>query len=102
MRDIWSLRLRALLARARGDDIGYRRFRDDYHDMAKSLGYEVISRGPRRRHDDDQTRYQCALRAQRTATDLESLPHRVQYPALAFALPAVREHEPRNARRAAR
>ncbi|WP_163712625.1 AAA family ATPase [Mycobacterium timonense] len=40
MRDIWSLRLRALLARARGDDIGYRRFRDDYHDMAKSLGYE--------------------------------------------------------------
>ncbi|OBI38581.1 AAA family ATPase [Mycobacterium colombiense] len=40
MRDIWSLRLRALLARARGDEAAYTQFRDDYRDMAKTLGYE--------------------------------------------------------------
>jgi hypothetical protein len=40
MRDIWLLRLRALLARAHGDDTGYREFRDRYLDMAESLGFE--------------------------------------------------------------
>ncbi|MGO9349438.1 MAG: AAA family ATPase [Mycobacterium sp.] len=40
VRDIWLLRLRALLARARGDEVGYRDFRDRYGDMATSLGYE--------------------------------------------------------------
>jgi hypothetical protein len=40
MRDIWLLRLRALLARAHGDDTAYRDFRDRYRDMATSLGYE--------------------------------------------------------------
>ncbi|MCV7443367.1 AAA family ATPase [Mycobacterium paraense] len=34
------LRLRALLARARGDDATYQRFRDRYRDMAKTLGFE--------------------------------------------------------------
>ena len=36
MRDIWLLRLRALLAR--GDSAAYTHFRDDYRDMAKTLG----------------------------------------------------------------
>ena len=40
MRDIWSLRLRALLARARGDAVAYTHFRDNYRDLAKTLGYE--------------------------------------------------------------
>jgi hypothetical protein len=40
MRDIWLLRLRALLARARGDEASYRDFRDRYRAMATSLGYE--------------------------------------------------------------
>ena len=40
MRDIWLLRLRALLARARGDDAAYAHFRDRYRDMAKTLGFE--------------------------------------------------------------
>jgi class 3 adenylate cyclase len=40
MRDIWLLRLRALLARARGDAAAYTDFRDRYRDMAKSLGFE--------------------------------------------------------------
>ncbi len=40
MRDIWQLRLRALLARARGDAAAYAHFRDRYRDMAKTLGYE--------------------------------------------------------------
>jgi hypothetical protein len=40
IRDIWLLRLRALLARAHGDDTAYRDFRDRYRDMAKSLGFE--------------------------------------------------------------
>ena len=34
------LRLRALLAKAHGDDTGYREFRDRYRDMAKTLGFE--------------------------------------------------------------
>jgi hypothetical protein len=40
IRDIWLLRLRALLARARGDDTAYRDFRDRYRDMARTLGFE--------------------------------------------------------------
>jgi hypothetical protein len=40
MREIWLLRLRALLARARGGETAYRDFRDRYQDMARTLGYE--------------------------------------------------------------
>jgi hypothetical protein len=40
LRDIWLLRLRALLANARGDETGYRDYRDRYRDMAKTLGLE--------------------------------------------------------------
>jgi hypothetical protein len=40
MRDIWLLRLRALLARAHGDSAAYADFRDRYRDMAKTLGFE--------------------------------------------------------------
>jgi class 3 adenylate cyclase len=40
IRDIWLLRLRALLARAHGDTVAYRDFRDRYRDMAKTLGFE--------------------------------------------------------------
>ncbi|HUO39973.1 MAG TPA: cyclase, partial [Mycobacterium sp.] len=40
MRDIWLLRLRALLARAHGDAAAYAHFRDHYRDMAKTLGFE--------------------------------------------------------------
>lgn len=40
IRDVWVLRLRALLARARGDEAGYRDHRDSYRAMATSLGFE--------------------------------------------------------------
>jgi hypothetical protein len=40
IREIWLLRLRALLARARGDDTTYRGYRDRYRDMARTLGFE--------------------------------------------------------------
>jgi class 3 adenylate cyclase len=40
VRDIWLLRGRALLARARGDAAAYADFRDHYRDMATSLGFE--------------------------------------------------------------
>ena len=40
IREITLLRLRALLSRARGDDVAYRDFRDRYRDMARSLGFE--------------------------------------------------------------
>jgi hypothetical protein len=40
IRDIWLLRLRALLARAQGDEARYHEHRDRYRDMAKTLGYE--------------------------------------------------------------
>ena len=40
MLDITLLRLRALLSRARGDDIAYRDYRDRYRAMAESLGFE--------------------------------------------------------------
>ena len=38
--EIWLLRLRALLARAHGDEAAYRDYRDRYRDMATSLGFE--------------------------------------------------------------
>ena len=40
IRDIWLLRLRAVLARAHGDEAGYRDYRDRYRAMATSLGFE--------------------------------------------------------------
>ena len=40
IRDIWLLRLRALLARARGDDAAYAHFRDRYRDLAKTLEFD--------------------------------------------------------------
>jgi hypothetical protein len=40
IRDIWLLRLRALLARARGDIAAYTHLRDRYRDMARTLGFE--------------------------------------------------------------
>lgn len=40
IRDIWLLRLRALLARAHGDDARYRDFRDRYRETARTLAFE--------------------------------------------------------------
>jgi class 3 adenylate cyclase len=40
IRDIWLLRLRALLAHAHGHEAAYRDFRDRYRDMARTLGFE--------------------------------------------------------------
>jgi len=40
VRDIWLLRLRALLARARGDDVAYRDLVSRYRAMATELGFE--------------------------------------------------------------
>jgi hypothetical protein len=40
MREIWLLRLRALLSRARGDDFAYRDLTIRYRTMAESLGFE--------------------------------------------------------------
>ena len=40
IRDIWLLRLRALLARARGDAGAYAHLWDRYREMAKTLGFE--------------------------------------------------------------
>jgi class 3 adenylate cyclase len=40
IRDIWLLRLRALLARARGDDVAYQELVGRYRAMAESLGFE--------------------------------------------------------------
>jgi hypothetical protein len=40
IRDIWLLRLRALLARAHGDTAAYANFRDRYRDTAKALEFE--------------------------------------------------------------
>ncbi|HZC91926.1 MAG TPA: AAA family ATPase, partial [Mycobacterium sp.] len=41
LRDIWLLRLRALLAQAHGDETAYRDYRDRYRDMARTLGFEA-------------------------------------------------------------
>ena len=40
IRDVWLLRLRALLARARGDDVAYRGLACQHRTMAESLGLE--------------------------------------------------------------
>jgi len=40
IRDIWLLRLRALLAHAHGDETAYRDYRDRYRVKARSLGFE--------------------------------------------------------------
>ena len=40
VRDVLVLRLRALLARARGDQITYRDFLGRYRTMARSFGFE--------------------------------------------------------------
>jgi hypothetical protein len=40
IRDIWLLRLRALVARARGDEAAYRDYRDRYRAMATELDFE--------------------------------------------------------------
>jgi class 3 adenylate cyclase len=40
MREVWLLRLRALLAKACGDVAEYARLRDNYRDLATSLGFE--------------------------------------------------------------
>jgi class 3 adenylate cyclase len=40
IREIWLLRLRALLARAHGDAEVYNQLRDRYRDMARTLGFE--------------------------------------------------------------
>jgi hypothetical protein len=40
IREIWLLRLRALLARAHGDAAAYAHFRDHYRDVARTLGFE--------------------------------------------------------------
>jgi hypothetical protein len=40
IREIWLLRLRALLARTHGDDTAYRDYRDRYCALATSLGFE--------------------------------------------------------------
>ena len=40
IREIWLLRLRALLSKAHGDEAAYRDYRDRYRAMATSLGFE--------------------------------------------------------------
>ena len=40
LHDVWLLRLRALLARAHGDEAAYRDYRDCYRAMATQLGFE--------------------------------------------------------------
>ena len=40
IREVWLLRMPALLARAHGDDTAYRDYRDRYRAMATSLGFE--------------------------------------------------------------
>ena len=50
LNEIWLLRLHALLARAHGDEAGYRDYWDRYRAMATSLGFEGHMK-PRRCHD---------------------------------------------------
>ena len=40
IRDVWLLRLRALLAQAHEDEASYRDYRDRYRAIATSLGFE--------------------------------------------------------------
>jgi len=51
LRDIWLLRLRALLARARGGAAAYADFRDRYRDLARTLGFEGHIEGCQRFSD---------------------------------------------------
>jgi hypothetical protein len=46
--DIWLLPMRAWEARARGDELAYRDYRDRYRTMANSLRFEGISPGRRK------------------------------------------------------
>jgi hypothetical protein len=48
VREITLLRLRALLACARGDTVAYRELVSQYRAMAESLGFEGTSLGPKR------------------------------------------------------
>jgi len=47
LRDIWLLRMRALLARAQGDDAAYRDYRDRYRAMATELAQLLLGCWPR-------------------------------------------------------
>jgi hypothetical protein len=40
IREVWLLRMRALLAHAKGDEAAYRDYRDRYRAMARSLGFQ--------------------------------------------------------------
>ena len=40
LNDLWLLQMRALEARARGDELAYRDYRNRYRAMAKTLGFE--------------------------------------------------------------
>jgi hypothetical protein len=40
LRDVWLLRLHALLARARGDATAYAHLRDRYREMAETVGFK--------------------------------------------------------------
>ena len=40
IREIWLLRMRALLAQTLGEEAAYRDYRDRYRAMATSLGFE--------------------------------------------------------------
>jgi adenylate cyclase len=40
LNDLWLLSMRASEARARGDELAYRDYRDRYREMANSLGFE--------------------------------------------------------------
>ena len=45
LRDLWLLRIRALLVQAQGDDAAYRNNRDRYRAMATELGFEGHMKG---------------------------------------------------------
>ena len=51
LQELTLLRLRALLAHAKGDEVVYSDLRDRYRDMANRLASRGTSRGPRRCHD---------------------------------------------------
>jgi hypothetical protein len=40
LNEVWLLRLRALLSKARGDQAAYRELTQRYRDMATTLGFE--------------------------------------------------------------
>ena len=58
MRDIWLLRLRALLAKVHGDESAYRDYRDRYRDMARIAWLRRTYRVGR---GDDMTGGQCPV-----------------------------------------